>query len=286
MTKCTGRNTPMDPGLKLTKTDDPIIDVKKYQKIIGSLMYLMLGTRPDIAFAVNQLAQFSSCPQKQHWTALKQILQYLKRSKHHGLIYRKNTTPEPTKIIGYSQRHRDVTISGFSDADFANAADRKSITGNIFMHRGNIISWQSKKQSLIAGSTMEAEYIAASLSARQGIWLRQMLWELQGKPHHKEVILLYTDSQPAYKVAYNPADHARTKHIDLHYHFLRQRILLQHVTLQLCSTKQMTADFLTKALPPKSFHRFKRSIRCTNAKSDITEWDRQIREEDEEMLDV
>lgn len=286
MTECNGRDTPMDPGTRLSKREEneEIINIKVYQRNVGSCQYLASATRPDISFAVQQLAQFNSGPTIRHWKALKHLIQYLKRTKHHGLTYTKNAQEAPTGIVGFTQRHKDKVLSGFSDADFANGEDRKSISGSVFMHKGNLISWSSKKQSLVSGSTMEAEYIAASLASRQAVWLRQLYWELQGRPATKETVLIYTDSQPAYKVAHNPSDHGRTKHIDLHYHFLRQRISLHHISLQLCSTKQMTADFLTKALPKRQYHRFKRQIGCTNTKADISEWDRKIREEDDQML--
>lgn len=148
MAKCQGRNTPMDPGVILYKAtpDDMIVNQKEYQKLIGSLMYLMLVTRPDLAHSVTYLAQFSSGLTAGHWKQLRNVLKYLKRTKHYGLLYTKNNNPAPTEIHGYSKKHKDAIISGFSDADFGSSEDRRSISGCVFFHKNNPISWSSKNK--------------------------------------------------------------------------------------------------------------------------------------------
>ena len=138
------------------------VNQKEYQSAIGSLMYLAVSTRPDIAFAVNNLAWFNSKPQKEHWTPLKRILKYLKGTTNIGILYKLDGAD---KCVGYS------------DADWAGyTSDRRSTSGYIFMFGacGGPISWSSKKQKCVALSTAEAEYVALSGAAQECLWLRQL----------------------------------------------------------------------------------------------------------------
>lgn len=153
-------STPVNVNSKLqsvTIQDEPFNQIQ-YQSAVGSLMYLGMNTRPDIAYAVNNLARFNSNPQKEHWTAMKRVLRYLKGTINHGILYKKDGSD---KCIGYS------------DADWAgDLSDRKSTSGYIFMLSGGAISWSSKKQKCVALSTAETEYIALSGAAQECIWLR------------------------------------------------------------------------------------------------------------------
>ena len=163
-------HTPVEVSFKLqpaTNQAEPV-NQTKYQSAIGGLMYLVVSTRPHIAFAVNNLARFSSNPQKEHWTALKRILRYLKGTINIDILYKQDGSD---KCIGYS------------DTDWAgDTLDRKSTSGYIFMLSGGPISWSSKKQKCVALSTAEAEYVALSESAQECLWLRQLEAELGCPP--------------------------------------------------------------------------------------------------------
>ena len=129
-----------------------------YAQLIGSLMYLALATRPDISYAVNRLAQFTSNPKPVHWTALKRIFRYLKQTKNANLTY------------GGEEEIKNTSINFFSDADWGNNSDRKSISGYVTIIAGGAVAWSSKKQQTVALSTAEAEYIATTHVAKQVLW--------------------------------------------------------------------------------------------------------------------
>ncbi|KAJ3529254.1 hypothetical protein NM688_g7878 [Phlebia brevispora] len=154
-------STPLDPNVPLTPTpvDASSLEVP-YSVAIGSLMYAAVATRPDIAFAVQSLSQFSSRPSQQHWTAVKHVLRYLKGTEGLGITY------------GLTA---DAPLIGYSDADWGQAlTDRRSVSGFAFLFAGDAITWSSKKQPTVALSTMEAEYLALSHASREAIWLRSL----------------------------------------------------------------------------------------------------------------
>ena len=140
-------NTPVDTGTKLVKSTDESerVDQTLYQSAVGSLLYLSIGTRPDITYAVSSVAKFCADPSKQHLTAVKRILRYLKGTAHLGLLYSKDDCND---------------CVGYSDADWAgDIDDRKSTSGYLFQIGGTAVSWRSKKQVCVALSTAEAEYM-------------------------------------------------------------------------------------------------------------------------------
>lgn len=258
---------PIKPNTNLVPNEGPPYKQALYQKYLGSVMYAMLGTRPDIAYTVQRLSQFCSNPSEQHHQALEHLIKYLLRTKYHGLTYCKDDSPiGPSSNLKHfirqtheSENERTTrirtedlsAISGFSDADWASGYDRRSVGGNLFFHHSNLISWSSKKIQLVATSTLEAEYAALSLASRQAIWLRKLDAEISQE--EEKTIQMYCDNQSALKVAKNPEAHARTKHFDIHLHFVRQRVELGHIRVDYLNTKQMPADFLTKALPRPAF---------------------------------
>lgn len=248
--------TPLVSLLRKRNKDDERdrpADIKKYQRAIGSLMYLMLATRPDLAFAVSHLSQFCSDPMEVHWKAVKRVFRYIKGTRDDVLWF--NGTAAKPKCKS--------PIYGFSDADWgADTNDRKSIGAYLYFYNGSVVSWASKKQAFVATSSMESEYAAASQASREGIWLREIVAEIEaGIAGSKNVVadpvLLLVDNQAAIRVAQNPEDHQRSKHIDIHYHFVRQRVALNHIKLQYIPTKEMTADYLTKPLAEKAHTRCK-----------------------------
>ena len=158
--------TPMDPTIKLTPTNDTdeLFDEHKYQSALGSLLYLATKTRPDIMYSVGKLARYCSKPSSQHWLALKRVLRYVKGTINYGLLYSKQTSSE---------------CVGYSDADWAGDSDRKSTSGYSFHLSGASISWSSSKQSCVALSTAEAEYLALAGAAQEAVWLKKLLIELK-----------------------------------------------------------------------------------------------------------
>ena len=216
MENCKPTSTPVNASSKLqpaTDQDEPV-NQTEFQSAIGSLMYLAVSTRPDIAYAVNNLAKFISKPQKEHWTALKRVLRYLKDTVNYGILYRQEGSNE---CIGYS------------DADWAgDVSDRRSTSGYIFMLGGGAISWSSRKQKCVALSTAEAEYVALAGAAQECIWLRQLIAELEGSS--QSPMLLYEDNQAAIAMTKNPQFHGRAKHIDIRHHFVREQVACERTS--------------------------------------------------------
>jgi len=228
-------STPLATGTQLAKAtnDDELIDQRQYQAIIGSLMYAMLCTRPDIAYAVQQLSQFASKPTNAHFQAAKRVLRYLQGSHNVGLIY--------------GSHSKDLTaVQGYCDANYAADEDRKSISGYVFTLAGSPISWQAKKQSTIALSTVEAEYAALTQAVKEAIWIQNLLKDLGMAKYSPRII--NCDNQGTIALADNPTHHARTKHLDVQLQFVRDHVERRTIELSYCPTQEMTADIFTKAL--------------------------------------
>jgi len=153
-------------GQRLEKNDDNPVNIKEYQALIGSLTYAAMSTRPDITEALSVVSQFASNPNETHWKAAKRILRYLKGTLIYGICFCGNS-------------NKDVKLSGFVDADWAGDVEtRKSQSGYVFHLCGGPVSWVSRKQTVVAMSTTEAEYVAAAFAAQELIWLRKLLQEL------------------------------------------------------------------------------------------------------------
>ena len=233
MSECKSVSTPVDVSMKLQKeSDSPAFNQKKtYQSAVGSLLYLSSWTRPDITFAVSNVAKYSADPRQEHWVAVKRIFRYIKGTLERGIKYKRNS-------------HDDLI--GFCDADWAgDVGDRKSTSGYIFTLSGSPVSWRSKKQTCVALSTAEAEYIALAAAAQEDVWLQSLLQQLSGI---KISTVMYDDSQSAIAIAKNPQWHGRTKHIDIKFHYIREQVNNGIVQLKFCPTDKMLADILTKGL--------------------------------------
>lgn len=208
------------------------IDNGFYREIIGALMYLVVGTRPDIANTVSRLAQFVNKPCKQNWLGVKRILRYLAGTTKLGIFYTKKTKP----MIGYC------------DADWGGCLeDRRSYSGYVFILAGGAVSWKSQKQRTVALSSTESEYVSLSEAVKEAIYLKGLLTELQQETFSKIELLI--DNRGAEQLASNPVYHARTKHIDIRHHFVREAVENEIVKLRHVSSSEMVADILTKALP-------------------------------------
>lgn len=233
-------STPMEVGKTYRKTeeDEEIFDIKQYQAAIGSLNYAMIATRPDICSSVGILSQFMSKPSKEHWQGVKRILRYIKGTIDYGLTFDANNSNP--KLLGYA------------DADWAGDTEsRRSTSAYIFQLAGATISWRSQKQSVVALSTTEAEYISVSSAAQEAIWLRRLLKSLSVDVSEPTVI--NEDNQGTICLTKNPTTHARTKHIDIKYHFIREKVQSKEIELKYCATDKMIADIFTKSLPRQKF---------------------------------
>ncbi|XP_036347934.1 secreted RxLR effector protein 161-like [Rhagoletis pomonella] len=233
MDKCKTKAVPLEAGYQTMCDDDcNKADAKQYQSLIGALMHLGLTTRPDILHSVSKLSQRNKNPHIEHMTAAKHILRYLKATLDFKLLYRAGGS----------------CIEGFVDADWgSDPHDRKSYTGFVFFYGKCAISWESRKQTTIALSSTEAEYIAASNAAKEAVYLQRLLNEIGFSKD--QPIILHIDNQGAQKLATNPVYHNRTKHIDVRYHHIRELVNDKMITLSYCPTDEMTADIFTKNLP-------------------------------------
>lgn len=228
---------PMDPNISFSREQCPsnpqeVARMRRmpYRELIGSLMYLAVGTRPDIAFAVSTLSQFLENPGEVHWEAARRILRYLKGTKDWRLTFGTNR----------------CDLVGYTDADGASQEHRRAISGYAFLVDGGAVSWSSHKQELVTLSTTESEYVAATYAAKEAIWLRRLIGEVFTPIDGP--VTLYGDNKSAIAIATNGNYHARTKHIDIRYHYIRFVIEDGTIELLYCPTDDMTADTLTKAL--------------------------------------
>ncbi len=238
MEDCKPVGTPFDANSKLLKfSDEEFGNVQiemegvPYKAAVGSLMYAMVGTRPDLAFAVSTVSQFMAKAGPPHWMAVKRIMRYLKG----------------TLDLKLSLGGNDIALRGFCDADWAgDTNDRRSTTGYVFLVGDGVISWKCKKQPTIALSTTEAEYMATSHCTKEAIWLRQLLADVGYVQEGATSIMC--DNQGCIALAKNPTHHSRTKHIDIQHHFIREKLETGEICLNYCPTEDMMADVLTKAL--------------------------------------
>lgn len=227
--------TPADPHfigvLNNESNSDSVVDCP-YREAIGSLIFLVQLTRPDLTYIVNFSSRFLSCPLDEHWRAVKRIFRYLRGTMDFGIKY---------------QGRNDVMLIGYSDADYAgDIVTRRSTTGYIFMISGGAVSWTSQRQSMVSLSTTEAEYVAASAASKELVWLRRLLNDIDCQCDQPTT--LFVDSQSAIKLIKNPEFHKRTKHIDILYHFIRERYIRGDLILKYVNTNEQCADFLTKVL--------------------------------------
>ncbi|KAK2380773.1 putative mitochondrial protein [Trifolium repens] len=229
---CKPVDTPMDPNVKLLPDQgEPYSDPSRYRRLVGKLNYLTL-TRPDISFPVSVVSQFLNSPCDSHWNAVVRILKYIKRAPGKGLVFTDNGH---TNIVGYS------------DADWAgDPNDRRSTSGYCIFIGGNLISWKSKKQTVVSRSSTEAEYRAMAHATCELVWLKHLLQEL----HFCEVgqMELVCDNQSALHLSSNPVFHERTKHIEVDCHFIREKIISGVIRTSFVNSKDQLADIFTKSL--------------------------------------
>jgi hypothetical protein len=229
---------PMDPNGKLGP--NPEINEpnrgNSYARLLGELQYISNSTRLDITFAVNKLATYTTNLSLQHYGALKRILRCL----------------AGTKTLGITYSSKDVTqdhnlFHGFADTSFASTDDYKLVTWYVFLSAGGAITWKSKKQTIIALSTTEAEYIALSEAGREACWLQGLYEELRFPQNAPTVIK--GDNEGSVILTHNPQFHNRSKHIGLCYHWIQELMSNKSLDIMNCRNPKQMADVLTKALP-------------------------------------
>ncbi|KAK4383223.1 Retrovirus-related Pol polyprotein from transposon TNT 1-94 [Sesamum angolense] len=201
--------TPVDLNLHLAKNrDEPECQIE-YSRIIGSLMYIMNCTRPDIAYAVNKLSRFTSNPSKDHWKGLIRVLRYLKYTSNYGLHY----TIYP------------AVLEGYSDANWiSDSKDTKSTSGYVFTIGGGAVSWKPSKQTCIARSTMESQFIALDKAGEEAEWLRNFLEDIPCWTKPVPAIMVHCDSQSAIGRAQSSMYNGKSRHIRRRYNTIRQLI--------------------------------------------------------------
>jgi histone deacetylase 1/2 len=247
--KCAPMSTPMSSTDKLSITDGSPLSAKdstRYRSIVGGLQYLTM-TRPDLSFAVNKVCQFLHAPRCTHWSAVKRILRYVQSTLSHGLLLRPySTTVAPL-------------FSAFSDADWAgDVDDRRSTGGFAIFYGGNLISWSARKQVTVSRSSTESEYKALANATAEIIWVQALLGELG--VIQKIPPILWCDNIGATYLSCNPVFHSRTKHIEVDFHFVRERVAQKKLQIRFISSKDQLADIFTKPLPLPLFEACKRNL--------------------------
>ncbi|KAK8705029.1 hypothetical protein V6N13_048640 [Hibiscus sabdariffa] len=205
-----------------------------YASAIGSIMYAMICTRPDLSYALSMTSRYQANPGEGHWTAVKNILKYLRRTKDVFLVY---------------GGEEELRIKGYTDASFqTDKDDSRSQSGFVFCLNGGAVSWKSSKQDTVADSTTEAEYIAASEAAKEAVWIKKFITELGVIPSITDVVDLYCDNNGAIAQAKEPRSHQRSKHILRRFHLIREIIDRGDVEICKVNTDDNIADPLTKPL--------------------------------------
>ena len=233
-----GTTTPLAPGSALSKSMSPQTEEERtlarrqpYRELVGSLMYLMVCTRPDIAFAISQLSRYTSNHGSGQWNALMHVIRYVKGSKELGVTYRGDTELYPTL---------------YSDASYASDVDSsKSVSAFISYVGGGPVSWRSRLQSTTALSTCESEYIALCAAAQEAVHLKQLFLELVPEVRDTPVVI-YEDNKSTIDISKNTSLHEKQKHVKVKYHYVRECVVEKRIHVQYLSTRLMVADLLTK----------------------------------------
>ncbi|EGD75696.1 hypothetical protein PTSG_12641 [Salpingoeca rosetta] len=246
---CKHKATPLPPKGRLHTATAPDTDVGEYQRLVGSLMYLAVMTRPDIRYATSVLAKQMAAPTKQHLHAARHVLKYLKGQPDLCIVYRRQQPQQP-------QHQQQLT--GFADASHNTCpVTSKGHGGFCFTLGGGPVSWSSKQLPLVTASTAETEYVSIATAAQRAVFLRQLLKELGEDPG---VTTIYTDNQPAIAIANNNSSNVSSKHIHLRFHILRDLVAERAIKLQYQPGSTLLADMFTKALPRVALDTCRRQV--------------------------
>ena len=241
MLDCKPQPTPVISGRKLSMSDGLLLpDLHEYRRLVGALQYLTF-TRPDISYFVQQVCQFMNSPRDAHLQAVKRILRYLKGTLGFGLCFYANSSP---------------TLSCFVDVDWAGCPDtRRSTMGHCVFLGSNLISWSAKKQVTVALSSTKSEYKALTHASADLLWISFILRDI-GFPTSLPCTL-YSDNMGATQLAHNPVFHARTKHVELSYHFIRELVSTGFLQVFFVRSTNQLADLFTKGLSSSTFCYFR-----------------------------
>ncbi|GKB11963.1 retrotransposon protein, putative, ty1-copia subclass [Tanacetum coccineum] len=208
-----------------------------YASAVGSIMYAVRCTRPDVAFAQNLVSRYQQNPGKLHWVAVKHILKYLRNTKDMFLVYGGNPDTE-------------LEVTGFCDASWqCDKDDTKSQTGYVFVVNGGAVDWKSKKQTTIAMHATQSEYMAASEAAMEAVWIRKFVGDLGVMPSINKPINMYCDNSAAITFANEPGVMKGARHFLRRYHYVREQVESGEIKLIKVHTDKNLADAFTKALP-------------------------------------
>lgn len=246
MDKCSIGKAPIQKGDQFSKMQCPKNELERkemeripYASVVGSLNYVQTCTRPDISFAVGMLGRYQSNPGMDHWKAAKKVLRYLQGTKEYMLSYR---------------RSDNIEIIGYSDSDYAGCVDsRKSTFGYLFLLAGGAVSWKCGKQSVIATSTMEAEFVACFEATVHALWLRNLISGLGIVDSITKPLRIYCDNSAAVFFSKNDKYSKGAKHMEIKYLSVKEEVQKRRVTFEHIRTNMMLADPLTKGLPPGIF---------------------------------
>jgi hypothetical protein len=238
MLDCKPVDTPTIQNHKFGENNDSVpTNKEQYQRLVGKLIYLS-HTRPDIAYAVNVVSQYMQNPSEAHMDAVIRIIRYLKYAPSRGLMFYKNN---------------HLNVEGYTDADWAGSlSDRRSTSGYFTFVGGNLVTWRSKKQKVVALSSAEAEFRGMSKGLCELLWLKRLLTEIGFEP--KTEMKLFCDNKAAIEISHNPVQHDRTKHIEVDRHFIKQNLEGKIIKFPFVRSEDQLADMLTKAVSSKVFH--------------------------------
>jgi len=246
MSDCKSSMAPISKGERFSKDQCPKKELEQqqmksitYAYAVGSLMYAQVCTRPDIALAVGMLGRYQSNPGLEHWKAAKRVMRYLQGTKGYNLTFKQANSLE---------------VFGYTDSDFFGCVDsRKSTLGYIFLLAGGAISWKSSKQTIVATSTMEAEFIAFYEATTHALWLRNFIGGLKIVDSIARPIKIFCDNSAVVFFSKNNKSGRRSKHIDIKYLSVRDNIKRHEVFIEHISTESMVAEPMTKGLSVKQF---------------------------------
>lgn len=240
LTGCNPKAIPADPNSRLTSSMGPsdqdeieAMTAIPYREAIGCLMYIMVLSRPDVAFAVSQVAQHCQNPGPAHWRGVTRIFSYLHGTSDYELCFDGNA---------------QENLIGYTDADYAGDLDtRKSTSGYIFIYQGGAVSWASRRQQCTSLSTTESEFVAACETAKEAVWIQRLLSEI--RPYNNKPVPIRCDNQSSISLIRNPEHHQKTKHIEVKYFFVRDQQNIGNIDVTYIGTADQLADILTKPLP-------------------------------------
>ena len=237
------RTTPCELAGYNKMSTDPIDSNLNYRELVGSLIYAMTCTRPDLAWAVTKLSQHLADPTQADFTMVKHVFRYIRGTYDYKLTFRKTN---------------DLKLVGFKDADWASSVeDRRSTSGYCFAlnDSGPVVSWKSKKQPTVALSSCESEYVALCAGMQEALYLKRLLEELLQNSFGP--IEINVDNQGAISLSKNPTQHDRSKHVDIKYHFCRECVSSGKVEVQHVSSEDNVADVMTKAASKGKLAKFR-----------------------------